>query len=220
MVDPDSDRISRVPPYSGTAPARRLYFAYGDFTLSVRLSQNLSAIHSLYHLLYVSPCSPTTPVKRVWALPISLATTFGISFDVFSLSYLDGSVHSVLLYLSILFKSVMIESLLSGYPIRLSPDHRICAPPRSFSQLITAFFAGWLQDIHHKPILRLTILCSLLKTIVYSTTVKNFSLHLIFYSPAHPFLQRNSLSSSLSFPSLSFQRSIRNVEKSTLRFWR
>ena len=73
----------------------------------------------------------------------------------------------------------MIESLLSGYPIRLSPDHRICAPPRSFSQLITAFFAGWLQDIHHKPILRLTILCSLLKTIIYSTTVKNVSLHLI-----------------------------------------
>ena len=220
MVDPDSDRISRVPPYSGTAPARQLYFAYGDFTLSVRLSQNLSAIHLLYHLLYVSPCSPTTPVKRVWALPISLATTFGISFDVFSLSYLDGSVHSVSLYLSILFKSVMIESLLSGYPIRLSPDHRICAPPRSFSQLITAFFAGWLQDIHHKPILRLTILCSLLKSIVYSTTIKNFSLHLIFYSPAHPFLQRNSPSSSLSFPSLSFQRSVRNVEKSTLRFWR
>ena len=57
----------------------------------------------------------------------------------------------------------MIESLLSGYPIRLSPDHRICAPPRSFSQLITAFFAGRLQDIHHKPILRLTILFSLLK---------------------------------------------------------
>ena len=180
MVDPASDRISRVPPYSGTAPARRLYFAYGDFTLSVRLSQNLSAIHSFYHLLYVSPCSPTTPVKRVWALPISLATTFGISFDVFSLSYLDGSVHSVSLYLSILFKSVMIESLLPGYPIRLSPDQRICAPPRSFSQLITAFFAGWLQDIHHKPILRLTILFSLLKTIIYSITVKNSSFHLIF----------------------------------------
>ena len=81
----------------------------------------------------------------------------------------------------------MIESLLPGYPIRLSPDHRICAPPRSFSQLITAFFAGWLQDIHHKPILRLTILCSLLKTIVYSTTVKKVSLHLIFYSLANHF---------------------------------
>ena len=81
----------------------------------------------------------------------------------------------------------MIESLLSGYPIRLSPDHRICAPPRSFSQLITAFFAGRLQDIHHKPILRLTILCSLLKTIIYSITVKNSSFHLIFHSPVNYF---------------------------------
>ena len=27
----------------------------------------------------LSPCGPTTPVKRVWALPISLAATFGIS---------------------------------------------------------------------------------------------------------------------------------------------
>ena len=164
-------------------------------------------------MLYVSPCSPTTPVKRVWALPISLATTFGISFDVFSLSYLDGSVHSVSLYLSILFKSVMIGSLLPGYPIRLSPDQRICAPPRSFSQLITAFFAGRLQDIHHKPILRLTILCSLLKTIIYSITVKNSSFHLIFHSPVHPFTlnKENSPSSILSFPSLAFQRSLRNT---------
>ena len=163
MVDPDSDRISRVPPYSGTAPARRLYFAYGDFTLSVRLSQNLSAIHSFYHLLYVSPCSPTTPVNGFGLFQFRSPLLSESHVDVFSLSYLDGSVHSVSLYLSILFKSVMIGSLLSGYPIRLSPDHRICAPPRSFSQLITAFFAGRLQDIHHKPILRLTILFSLLK---------------------------------------------------------
>ena len=107
----------------------------------------------------------------------------------------------------------MIGSLLSGYPIRQSPDHRICAPPRSFSQLITAFFAGRLQDIHHKPILRLTILCSLLKTIIYSITVKNSSFHLIFHSPVHPFTlnKENSPSSILSFPSLAFQRSLRNT---------
>ena len=135
--------------------------------------------------------------------------------DVFSLSYLDGSVHSVSLYLSILFKSVMIGSLLSGYPIRLSPDHRICAPPRSFSQLITAFFAGWLQDIHHKPILRLTILFSLLKkcSIPAHFLRKNiftlFSCLLIITSfslcekQATPFQQ-----SFVSFPSLCFSKII------------
>src|SRR5574344_2922414 len=49
-------------------------------------------------------------------------------------------------------------SLPSGYPIRRSPDRWICAPPRDFSQLITAFFVLQLQGIRHGPMLRLTIL--------------------------------------------------------------
>ncbi len=43
----------------------------------------------------------------------------------------------------------MSVSLLTGYPIRLSADHKICASPRSFSQLITAFFASQLH--RHPP---------------------------------------------------------------------
>ena len=39
--------------------------------------------------------SPTTPVKLVWALPLSLATTKGIDFSFFSSDYLDVSVHRV-----------------------------------------------------------------------------------------------------------------------------
>jgi hypothetical protein len=39
-----------------------------------------------------------------------------------------------------------------GYPIRPSRDHRICAPPPGFSQLITAFFAVRLRGIHHEPV--------------------------------------------------------------------
>ena len=60
----------------------------------------------------------------------------------------------------------MLESLPAGYPIRLSAAHWICASPRSFSQLITTFFA--LQLHRHPPwtYIRLTILsfpsCSLL----------------------------------------------------------
>lgn len=40
---------------------------------------------------------PTTPVLKtlVWALPISLAATLGISFDFFSSAYLDVSVRQV-----------------------------------------------------------------------------------------------------------------------------
>ena len=37
----------------------------------------------------------------------------------------------------------------AGYPIRLSADHKICASPRGFSQLITAFFASQLH--RHPP---------------------------------------------------------------------
>ena len=49
-------------------------------------------------------------------------------------------------------------SRMLGYPIRLSTDHRIFAPPRRFSQLVTAFFALIRQGIHHKPYFHLTIL--------------------------------------------------------------
>ena len=35
-----------------------------------------------------------------------------------------------------------------GFPIRISPDRRIFAPPRSFSQLITSFIGSQCQGIH------------------------------------------------------------------------
>ena len=72
--------------------------------------------------------------------------------DFFSLSYLDGSLHSVWLYYPILFRYVMTESLPSGYPIRLSGNHGMCASPPGFSQLTTAFFASQLPGIRHKPL--------------------------------------------------------------------
>ena len=43
----------------------------------------------------MSVLTPTLFLKSVWPLPISLATTFGISFDFFSSPYLDVSVREV-----------------------------------------------------------------------------------------------------------------------------
>ena len=40
-----------------------------------------------------------------------------------------------------------------GFPIRKSPDHRLCASPRSLSQLITSFIATESQGIRHAPLL-------------------------------------------------------------------
>ena len=52
-----------------------------------------------------------------------------------------------------LFSGRMPASRQTGYPIRLSADHRMCAPPRGFSQLATAFFASIRQGIRRKPFL-------------------------------------------------------------------
>ena len=91
MVLPASDRISRVPSYSGTCIARQVDVADGAITLSGRPFQNRLAIVLLltcawYHS--TRNAGPTTPSEqRLWALtlewfgpgPRSLAATEGIS---------------------------------------------------------------------------------------------------------------------------------------------
>jgi hypothetical protein len=49
MGPPDSDGISRAPPYSGSDFRRSVPFAYEAFTLYGRLSQHLSARNELDH---------------------------------------------------------------------------------------------------------------------------------------------------------------------------
>ena len=44
-----------------------------------------------------------------------------------------------------------------GSPIRTSPDHRLLASPRSFSQLATSFIAYLCQGIHTHALSSLTI---------------------------------------------------------------
>ena len=41
-----------------------------------------------------------------------------------------------------------MESVHAGFPIRKSAGHRICAPYRSLSQLVTSFFGSQCQGIH------------------------------------------------------------------------
>ena len=40
-----------------------------------------------------------------------------------------------------------------GFPIRTSPDQRLLAATRGFSQLATSFFVSWRQGIHRVPLL-------------------------------------------------------------------
>ena len=44
-----------------------------------------------------------------------------------------------------------MESVHVCFHIRISTDRGICAPPRSFSQLVTSFFGSQCQGIHHLP---------------------------------------------------------------------
>ena len=82
--------------------------------------------------------------RRVWAPPRSLATTWGITFVFFSYGYLDVSVPRVRFMLS-----MMSQSLATGFPIRTSAGHFVFADYRSFSQLITSFFAS--ESHRHPP---------------------------------------------------------------------
>ena len=89
MVPPSSHRISRVRRYSGTA-RRRLSSPTG-------LSPSLDGFSIPLRSTSCMACSgPNTTVKNwVWPLPLSLATTHGISVDFFSSGYLDVSVPQV-----------------------------------------------------------------------------------------------------------------------------
>jgi hypothetical protein len=65
-----------------------------------RLWPNFPDSSTKYYILHrksYNPCSAVTP--QVWAVPRSLATTYGITIVFFSSDYLDVSVHRVCLTL-------------------------------------------------------------------------------------------------------------------------
>ena len=90
VVHPVSHGVSRVPRYSGSGLSV-FSFVYGTLTLCGWLSH---AIRLDTSGLDVCP-QPRRINPPVWPPPRSLATTCGISFDVFSSPYLDVSVQAV-----------------------------------------------------------------------------------------------------------------------------
>ena len=111
MVPPSSHRVSRVRRYSGSSWLAS-FFVYGSLTLSGAPSHALRLNSSM-------PSAVLTPqilLSAVWPLPLSLATTQGISVDVFSSPYLDVSVQAVpLLHLWIQYRMTGLA------PSRVSP---------------------------------------------------------------------------------------------------
>ena len=90
MVPPVSHGVSRVPRYSGYS-LLNFPFVYGALTLCGRPSQTFRLKMFSRH-----DCpQPRRINPSVWPLPRSLATTYGISVDFSSRSYLDVSVQIV-----------------------------------------------------------------------------------------------------------------------------
>ena len=129
MVPAHSIKVSRVSMYSGYRSVSSS-FAYGAFTLSGRLSQNLS-IRISESLTRSEPRHARTPV---WPLSISLAATLEIDKFSFSSSpYLDVSVQAVPFH-TLWIGVWMHEGCSCGFPhsdICGSVD--ICSSPQLFA---------------------------------------------------------------------------------------
>ena len=118
-------------------------FAYGTFTLYGVPFQKLQ-LTSLGLLAVLQPRRARSPV---WPLPLSLATTDGITVVFFSSAYLDVSVRQVR-------HSCFHAFSMEGCPIRTSTDLWLFAPPRCFSQLTTSFVACGNLGIPRAPLVR------------------------------------------------------------------
>ena len=95
MVLADSHRISPVPRYSGYCQKNKLCFAYRTITFYGLTFQKYSATNIFFTLQSYNPNIAVTML--VWAVPRSLATTWGITIVFSSSGYLDVSVLRVCL---------------------------------------------------------------------------------------------------------------------------
>ena len=147
MVSPCSDRISRVPPYSRT-------FIRITCTGLSPTSVTLSKVFHLSH-------------KSHWPGPRSLATTYGVSFDVLSSGYLDVSVPRVSSLSGDLTVGFPHSEILGSKLIRSSPRliaayyvlHRLHTPRHPLDALKTLDRSHYQCPQHwrHPTLLKLCV---------------------------------------------------------------
>ena len=125
MVSAPSHRVSRVPWYSGSCQVSS-DFGYGALTLSGRLFQSRSPV--ITESLLQS--EPRDARITVWALPRSLAATYGIDVSFSSSGYLDVSVPRVPFHkLWIHLWMTVVHT--AGFPhSEISGSKDICSSPK------------------------------------------------------------------------------------------
>src|SRR5699024_967767 len=100
MVLPDSDGVSRVPPYSGYRLEWFVFRLRGFHSLWLSFPTHSTI---LAFFLITPVLQPQRASSLVWALPVSLAATQGIEYSFSSCNYLDVSVHCVFLLICYVF---------------------------------------------------------------------------------------------------------------------
>ena len=121
MVLPDSDRVSPAPPYSGFCYAVIRFQIHGFHVLRPNFPDG-SSNKSRSMLQSYNPGRAETPL--VWAPPLSLTTTRGITVVIFSCRYLDVSVPCVRPI------SMVIPLQGIGFPhSEITGSRAICASP-------------------------------------------------------------------------------------------
>ena len=152
MVLAYSDRIPRVPPYSGYSLLLN-NFAYGAVTLFHRAFQHCSAIilRGLWSPLPQSYYYGWFGLFRFRSPLLSESLFYFLFLRVIRCFSSPGSLHYTMYSCNDTITLLMVSSL-----IRISTDHGLFATPRSFSQLVTSFFGAMYQGI------LLYALCSLI----------------------------------------------------------
>ena len=135
MVAADSDRIPRVPPYSGRSPPRTHLPVRASHPLRTGFPDRFQFMRSQ------STTAPTTPDPprrtRFGLLPFRSPLLWESIF----LSSPGGT--KMFQFPPFAPASSRCQTFsLAGYPIRTSPDHFTLADPRGFSQLATSFVAS------------------------------------------------------------------------------
>ena len=95
--------------------------------------------------------TPRILLHVVWALPISLATTFGIVIYFLFLWVMRCFSSPSSLHYAMYLRNDTTTLLVVSSLIRISTALCLFAAPRSFSQLVTSFFGAMYQGILRKP---------------------------------------------------------------------
>ena len=90
----------------------------------------------------LSVLQPRKASLSVWAVPVSLAATWGIAFAFSSSGYLDVSVPRVCHQYPMNSGTDTAPLRAVGSPIRKSPDQSLLTAPRSISVLVPSFIGS------------------------------------------------------------------------------